>query len=185
MFFAGWIDRAGETRNEAESRVGFSAPSFVPVQLHLSRRRFVTTAPSPSPAIPPGLPRIKYSVRSLINPTTSKTLTNPSHPSTTHHGPTKPHRLRYERVQARRTPQVLLGQARPVGSIVSRHRPWKLIPFTDDSSEAWRYTGPFSRWNRFKGGFPGLGIATVAFAGYCAWEHFFEKNHHHHAQAHH
>nr|POE76160.1 hypothetical protein CFP56_59640 [Quercus suber] len=32
--------------------------------------------------------------------------------------------------------------------------------------EAWRYSGPFSRYNRFKGSFPGLGIATVAFAGY-------------------
>lgn len=47
-------------------------------------------------------------------------------------------------------------------------------------SEAWRYTGQFSRWNRFKNAFPGLGIATVAFAGYCLYEHFFLKDDHHH-----
>lgn len=52
-------------------------------------------------------------------------------------------------------------------------------------SEAWRYTGPFSRWNRFKGLFPGLGIATVAFTAYCAYEHFFLKDDHHHGDAHH
>lgn len=45
--------------------------------------------------------------------------------------------------------------------------------------EAWRYTGRFSRFNRFKGAFPGLGIATVAFAGYCAYEHFFIPAEHH------
>lgn len=39
--------------------------------------------------------------------------------------------------------------------------------------EAWRYTGPFTRYNRFKGAFPGLGIATVAFTAYCAYEYFF------------
>ncbi|QKX61032.1 uncharacterized protein TRUGW13939_08178 [Talaromyces rugulosus] len=39
--------------------------------------------------------------------------------------------------------------------------------------EAWRFTGPFSRWNRFKGLFPGLGTATVLFAGYCVYEHYF------------
>ncbi|CRK12542.1 hypothetical protein BN1723_021004 [Verticillium longisporum] len=31
----------------------------------------------------------------------------------------------------------------------------------------------FTRWNRFKTGFPGLGIATVAFSAYCAYEYFF------------
>ncbi|KAK3202264.1 hypothetical protein GRF29_161g626595 [Pseudopithomyces chartarum] len=47
--------------------------------------------------------------------------------------------------------------------------------------EQWRYTGPFSRWNRFKGSFPGLGIATVAFAGYCVVEAmFFSDDHHGH-----
>lgn len=40
-------------------------------------------------------------------------------------------------------------------------------------SEAWRYEGVFSRWNRFKRGFPGLGIATVAFAAYCGYEYYF------------
>jgi len=52
-------------------------------------------------------------------------------------------------------------------------------------SEAWRYTGPFTRWNRFKGLFPGLGIATVAFAGYCVYEQLFLKDDHHHAEDHH
>ncbi|KAJ4302867.1 hypothetical protein N0V90_001758 [Kalmusia sp. IMI 367209] len=52
--------------------------------------------------------------------------------------------------------------------------------------EQWRYTGPFSRWNRFKGAFPGLGIATVAFAGYCVVEAvFFKDDHHeHHEEGH-
>ena len=50
------------------------------------------------------------------------------------------------------------------------------------SSEQWRYTGPFSRWNRFKGSFPGLGIATVAFAGYLVAEQlFFKEEHGHHS----
>ncbi|RDH35103.1 NADH-ubiquinone oxidoreductase B12 subunit family-domain-containing protein [Aspergillus welwitschiae] len=52
--------------------------------------------------------------------------------------------------------------------------------------EAWRYTGPFSRFNRFKRIFPGFGIASVAFASYCAYEHFFLKDdHHHHGEGHH
>ncbi|KAH8815642.1 NADH-ubiquinone oxidoreductase B12 subunit family-domain-containing protein [Xylogone sp. PMI_703] len=46
--------------------------------------------------------------------------------------------------------------------------------------EAWRYSGPFTRWNRFKGSFPGLGIATVAFAVYCGYEYMFLKDDHHH-----
>jgi NADH dehydrogenase (ubiquinone) 1 beta subcomplex subunit 3 len=45
--------------------------------------------------------------------------------------------------------------------------------------EAWRYTGPFTRWNRFKSSFPGLGIATVAFAAYCTYEYMFLKDDHH------
>ncbi|KAL6160426.1 hypothetical protein ACJQWK_09292 [Exserohilum turcicum] len=46
--------------------------------------------------------------------------------------------------------------------------------------EQWRYTGPFTRFNRFKGSFPGLGIATVAFAGYLVAEQLFfqDKGHH-------
>ncbi|OAL51331.1 hypothetical protein IQ07DRAFT_679600 [Pyrenochaeta sp. DS3sAY3a] len=53
--------------------------------------------------------------------------------------------------------------------------------------EQWRYTGPFSRFNRFKGSFPGLGIATVAFAGYLAAEQFLWKDEHHgeHGSDHH
>lgn len=42
-------------------------------------------------------------------------------------------------------------------------------------SEAWRYTGPFTRRNRFKGLFPGFGIASVAFAGYLVYEQIFLK----------
>lgn len=46
--------------------------------------------------------------------------------------------------------------------------------------EAWRYTGPFTRFNRFKSAFPGLGIATVAFAGYLVAEEFYFKDEHAH-----
>ncbi|KAK5989193.1 hypothetical protein PT974_10693 [Cladobotryum mycophilum] len=62
-----------------------------------------------------------------------------------------------------------------------RYDPW-------ERAESWRYTGTFSRWNRFKTAFPGLGTATVAFAGYCAYEHFFLKDDHHgehHGEEHH
>ena len=52
------------------------------------------------------------------------------------------------------------------------------------SSEAWRYTGPFTRWNRFKGAFPGLGIATVAFTGYVIVEALFFKDSHGHEEGH-
>ena len=55
-------------------------------------------------------------------------------------------------------------------------------------SEAWRYEGTFTRWNRFKGGLPGLGTASVAFAGYCAYEYFFLEDEHHgegHGEGHH
>ncbi|KAI1617601.1 hypothetical protein EDD37DRAFT_646440 [Exophiala viscosa] len=56
-------------------------------------------------------------------------------------------------------------------------------------SEAWRYTGPFTRWNRMKRAFPGLGIASVAFAGYVLFEALFlNKSHGHdngHGEGHH
>ncbi|KAI1167437.1 NADH-ubiquinone oxidoreductase B12 subunit family-domain-containing protein [Nemania serpens] len=58
-----------------------------------------------------------------------------------------------------------------------RYDPW-------ERAEAWRYTGTFSRWNRFKGAFPGLGIATVAFAVYLGYEQFFLKKEDHHGDAH-
>jgi len=51
-------------------------------------------------------------------------------------------------------------------------------------SEAWRYTGPFTRANRFKGALPGFGIASVAFAGYCTYEYFFLKDSHGHGEEH-
>lgn len=47
--------------------------------------------------------------------------------------------------------------------------------------DAWRYTGQFSRVNRFKNAFPGLGIAIVAFSGYLAYEKLvMEKDDHSH-----
>lgn len=50
--------------------------------------------------------------------------------------------------------------------------------------EIWRITGPFSRYNRFKGALPGLGTATVAFAAYCAYEYIFlSKDQHGHGDA--
>ena len=51
-------------------------------------------------------------------------------------------------------------------------------------SEAWRYSGPFTRWNRFKGAFPGFGIAVVAFTGYVAFEALFLKDSHGHGDEH-
>lgn len=57
--------------------------------------------------------------------------------------------------------------------------------------EIWRTTGPFSRFNRFKGALPGLGTATVAFAAYCVYEYMFLSKGHHeqkdegHAGVHH
>jgi len=47
-------------------------------------------------------------------------------------------------------------------------------------ADAWRYTGPFTRRNRFKGALPGLGIATVAFTAYCIFEALFVGGDHHH-----
>ena len=45
-------------------------------------------------------------------------------------------------------------------------------------SEGWRYTGPFTRRNRFRALFPGFGIAAVAFTVYCGVEYaFFNKEH--------
>ena len=54
-------------------------------------------------------------------------------------------------------------------------------------SEAWRYTGPFSRGNRFKGSFPGFGIALGAFAVYVAYDKLIaDHGHHdHHGEEHH
>lgn len=62
------------------------------------------------------------------------------------------------------------------------------VALSNTNSEAWRYRGRFTRWNRFKAGFPGLGIATVAFAAYCGYEHFFLKGDDHghgHGEEHH
>ncbi|KAI8639814.1 NADH-ubiquinone oxidoreductase B12 subunit family-domain-containing protein [Parasitella parasitica] len=55
------------------------------------------------------------------------------------------------------------------------HDPWA-------RREAWRKHPIFSKSSNFKTMFPGLGIATVAFAAYCTYEHFFlnnnKKSHH-------
>ncbi|CEJ92033.1 Putative Nadh-ubiquinone oxidoreductase b12 [[Torrubiella] hemipterigena] len=62
-----------------------------------------------------------------------------------------------------------------------RYDPW-------ERADAWRFQGPFTRFNRFKGSLPGLGTATVLFAGYCAYEHFFMEDEHHgegHGEGHH
>lgn len=48
--------------------------------------------------------------------------------------------------------------------------------------EAWRYEGQFTRWNRLRYSFPGLGIATVAFAAYCGYEYMFLQDDHGHAE---
>jgi NADH dehydrogenase (ubiquinone) 1 beta subcomplex subunit 3 len=46
-------------------------------------------------------------------------------------------------------------------------------------NEAWRYMGQFSRFNRLvKGTFPGLGIASVAFAGYLVYDAMTGDEHH-------
>ncbi|KAJ5908361.1 hypothetical protein N7495_001043 [Penicillium taxi] len=74
-----------------------------------------------------------------------------------------------------------LKAAASPSSIYRKQDPWA-------RHETWRYYGPFSRWNRFKGLFPGLGIATVAFTAYCTYEHFFLKDDHHdahHGEDHH
>ena len=54
-----------------------------------------------------------------------------------------------------------------------------LVLIFGTDSEHWRYTGPFTRFNRFKGTLPGLGTATVAFTIYCAYEYLFMKDEHH------
>ncbi|KAF2861948.1 hypothetical protein K470DRAFT_229598 [Piedraia hortae CBS 480.64] len=56
--------------------------------------------------------------------------------------------------------------------------PWK-------RAEAWRYTGPFTRMNRFRGLFPGFGIASVAFAGYLVYEGLYMDDPHEHGKDHH
>lgn len=48
--------------------------------------------------------------------------------------------------------------------------------------EAWRYEGQFTRRNRLRYSFPGLGIATVAFAAYCGYEYMFLQDDHGHAE---
>lgn len=54
-------------------------------------------------------------------------------------------------------------------------RDWLIV-----NREAWRYSGPFTRWNRFKGAFPGFGIGLGAFLVYSAYEAAFAKDTHGH-----
>ncbi|KAF2238751.1 hypothetical protein EV356DRAFT_529184 [Viridothelium virens] len=50
-------------------------------------------------------------------------------------------------------------------------------------NEQWRYSGPFTRWNRFKGAFPGLGLATGAFIIYLAYDAVVARPDHSHAES--
>ena len=54
------------------------------------------------------------------------------------------------------------------------------------SSEAWRYSGPFTRYKRLvKGSLPGLGIGAAAFGVYVVAEAmFFKDDHHGHGKDH-
>jgi len=57
-----------------------------------------------------------------------------------------------------------------------------VIPLQNDPwarREAWRYSGPFAaNTRRWKGTFPGLGIATGAFALYLAYDMFVAEKEH-------
>ena len=78
--------------------------------------------------------------------------------------------------------QLGLCSQRSMGATVrgSYARTWVRSVLTMGCREAWRYTGPFTRFNRFKTALPGLGTATVAFAIYCAaeWAFFAPEKHH-------
>ncbi|KAF2404525.1 hypothetical protein EJ06DRAFT_579136 [Trichodelitschia bisporula] len=47
-------------------------------------------------------------------------------------------------------------------------------------AEAWRYTGPFNRFNRFRRSFPGLGIGAAAFGIYYAYDTLVAQDDHSH-----
>jgi len=85
---------------------------------------------------------------------------------------------------ARRAPKTYISgfdpKALAAAAGIPKYDPWA-------RNEAWRYTGPFSLRNRFKNLFPGFGTASVAFAAYCAYEHFFlnENEAHHNSDAEH
>ncbi|CAP68799.1 uncharacterized protein PODANS_7_7670 [Podospora anserina S mat+] len=60
-----------------------------------------------------------------------------------------------------------------------RYDPW-------ERNEAWRYTGRFSRFNRYRNALPGFGTAVVAFTAYCVYEQLFlKKDERHHGEEHH
>ena len=56
---------------------------------------------------------------------------------------------------------------------------------SSSASEQWRYSGPFTRWSRFRGAFPGLGIGTGAFIVYLAYDAVVAKPEHGHGESEH
>lgn len=60
---------------------------------------------------------------------------------------------------------------------------WHAFGVDESYSEAWRYSGPFTRWNRFRRALPGFGIAVVAFSGYLVVEQLFLKDSQGHGEA--
>ncbi|KAK3399260.1 hypothetical protein B0T20DRAFT_195778 [Sordaria brevicollis] len=74
------------------------------------------------------------------------------------------------------------SKVNPTGFSIKEFRRAARVPERDPwaANESWRTTGEFTRAERFKGALPGFGTASVAFAIYCAYEHFFLKDEHHH-----
>ena len=77
-----------------------------------------------------------------------------------------------------------MASKRPLGQEVSRAIVVSELLLTLRYSEAWRYTGPFTFRQRYKGALPGFGIAVVAFAGYLVAEQLFFKQDHSHGEGH-
>lgn len=153
-----------------------------------------------SQTLPPTAPRQRvahhasHQVRPPPQPTNSigpstSSITKLTPPLSLQTPPRSGRKALHHRLRHARPPQGDQGAAiRSLGAGVrpplpspSRHT---LTPLTFYlfHSEAWRYKGNFTRFNRFRGSLPGLGTATVAFAAYCAYEHFFLKEEHHHAE---
>ena len=76
---------------------------------------------------------------------------------------------------------ILLISAPPQIPLLLPHCPLQNLGLTGPClREAWRYTGPFTRIARFRGMFPGFGIASVAFGIYLGYEYLFLKDEHGH-----
>lgn len=58
-------------------------------------------------------------------------------------------------------------------------KPAKMTKYHDPWAKYhdWRNHPVFQRKNQMKNMFPGLGIASVAFAGYCIVEYLYNKHH--------